>query len=380
MRIFFIEIQQLPAQANTAPFIDFAADLYRGDKGWVPPLRREVQKQLCRRNNPFFEHAEMALFTAWHNGRMVGRCSAQIDHAHLATHQDGTGFFGFFDTIDDPRAAQALIAAAGQWCRARGMQRLRGPFSLCINEEIGVMVEGFDLPSMLLTPYHRPHQGQMAEAAGLSPVKDVLTWDYDCNAPLPARARQAYDAVIALPEVRFRPIDRRHLAREMAIVRAIFNEAWADNWCFVPWSDAELAKAVKEFELVLIDRLAMIAEIDGEPVAIAICLPNLNDAIRDLDGRLGPLSQLKLLWRVKAKNPTSAKLPLMGMRKWVRRNRRYAGLATALCVSIHDGFMELGVRRAELGWTLEDNHLVNAMIRRIGSQPVKRHRVYEMAL
>ena len=368
-----------PGSPDLDAFLRFPHTLYDGDRGWVRPLRGEARRQLDPRKNPFFEHAEAAFFTAWRDGRIVGRCSAQIDHEHLRIHDDGAGFFGFFDTVDDAEVGRRLIAAASDWCAARGMSRMRGPFSLCINEEIGLMVEGFEAPSMILTPYHRPYQAKILAAAGLRPVKDVITWEHDCSLP-PPRAMRAYENIMALPEVTIRPIDKRHLAREMAIVRDIFNEAWQDNWGFVPWTDAELRKAVKDFELILIESLALVAEIEGEPAAIAICIPNLNEAIRDLDGRLGPFGLIKLLWRTKVKPPSSAKLPLLGLRRSVRRHRRYAGLATALCVAIYHGLKKLDIDRAELGWTLEDNHLVNAVIERIGARPVKRHRIFERQL
>ncbi|MFQ5346498.1 MAG: hypothetical protein ACE5ED_01480 [Rhodothalassiaceae bacterium] len=371
--------EHAPGSPELRAFLDFPHQLYKGDPGWIRPLRVEARRQLDPRRNPFFQHAEARFFTAWRAGRIVGRCSAQVDHEHLRIHRDATGFFGFLDTIDDAAVCRRLIDAAGSWCALKGMQRMRGPFSLSINEEIGVMVEGFKAPSMILTPYHRPYQARLLAAAGLRPVKDILTWEHDCSEP-PPRAMRAYRSIMALPEVTIRPIDKRHLAREMAIVCDIFNEAWQDNWGFVPWTDAELKKAVKDFELILIENLALVAEIDGEPVAIAICIPNLNEAIRDLDGRLGPYGLIKLLWRTKVRPPASAKLPLLGLRRSVRRHRRYAGLATALCVAIYHGLKEIRVERAELGWTLEDNHLVNSVIERIGAKPVKRHRIFERPL
>jgi len=374
-----VEIRVHPPGGDVAAFLDMPHTLYAGDPGWTPPLRAEAKKQLNPRKNPFFAHADVALFTAWRNGKPVGRCSAQVDHEHLRVHEDSTGFFGFFDTAEDAKAGEALLDAAGDWCAERGMTRLRGPFSLCINEEIGVMVEGFDEPSMMLTPYHRPYQGSIVEAAGFRPVKDVLTWQHDIDRP-PERAMRAHAAIMDMDEVYLRPVDKRRLADEMRIVRAIFNEAWQENWGFVPWTEAEFKKMVKDFEFILVENLALVAEIDGEPVAICICIPNLNDWIRDMRGRMGPINLAKLLWRSKAQPPVSAKVPLMGMRQKIRRDRRYAGLPTALCVELYKQLRRSGVGRAELGWTLDDNHLINATITRVGGRPVKRHRVYEKAL
>lgn len=364
---------------DVTPFLDFPDRLYAGDRGWAPPLRRESVKRFSATGNPYFDHAEAAIFTARRHGEVVGRCTAQVDHEHLRTHRDATGFFGCLDTIDDARIAADLLDAASDWCRERGMTRIRGPFSLSVNEEIGVMIHGFDEPSVMLTPYHRPCQAGLVEQAGFHGVKEVINWRYRCG-PLPPRAAKARDMTAALEEVRIRPIDKSRLGEDMKIVRDIFNDAWQDNWGFVSWTDSEFARAVEEFRMILDERLAFIAEIDGEPVGMVICLPNLNEAIADFEGRLGPLNLGKLLWRVKVRNPRTAKLPLLGLRKSIQRNRRYAGLATAMCVAVSEGLCRMGVEWAELGWTLDDNHLVNSVISRMGGEAFKRHRIYEKAL
>lgn len=374
-----IEITRLAPGPDVRDFVEFPYRLYSGDAGWAPPLRREEAKRFDPAHNPWFEHAEAVLLTASKDGVVVGRATAHIDHLHLEYHHDGAGFFGCFDVVDDKEVARALLDTAADWCRERGMKTLRGPFSLSINEELGIMVGGHDEPSVMLTPYHRPYAGDLVEAAGFTPVKDIISWNY-VHGPLPPRAVKAYEMTMALPEVRIRSVDKRRLDEEMVIVRDIFNDSWHNNWGYVPWTDAEFAKAVEEFRLILDERLALVAEIDGEPVGIAICLPNINEAIRDFDGRLGPLQLAKLLWRIKVRTPHSAKLPLLGLRQSVQRKRRYAGLATAMCVAISHGLGELGIKRVELGWTLEDNHLINAVITRMGSREWKRHRIYERAL
>ncbi|WP_281300037.1 MULTISPECIES: hypothetical protein [unclassified Iodidimonas] len=374
-----ITIRTVEPGKTLKDFIEFPEALYRGDPGWVSPLRMEVRKRLSPDKNPFFDHADVALFTAWSDGRMVGRCSAQIDHEHLRVYGDETGFFGFFDTVDDPAVAQALLKAAEDWCAARGMRQMRGPYSLGINEEIGVMSEGFDARSVMLTPYHRPYQAGLIEACGFSQVKEIINWRYLCH-DLAPRAQKGYDIIKDLPEVRIRQIDKSRLDDEMAIVRSVFNDAWSDNWGYVPWTDAEFAKAVEEFRMILEPRLALITEVDGVPMGIAICLPNLNEAIAGFDGRLGPINLLKLVWRIKRNHCVTAKLPLMGIRKEIQRKRRYGGLAIAMCVRIAMALDELKFEEVELGWTLEDNFPINAVITRMGATPYKRHRIYQKAL
>ncbi len=371
-----VEIKRHQPGRDLKEFIRVAFEVYRDDPAWVPPLNMEITDRLTPEKNPFFEHAEVALFTAWKDGKAVGRISAQIDHEHLRIHKDNAGFFGFFDTINDQEVASALVAAAENWLAIRGMTLMRGPFSLSINEETGMLVEGFDSPPTIMSPHHRPYQGALAEGAGLEKVKDCYGWKHHV-VPAPPRAQRAWEAISSLPEVRFRSVNPRKLKKEVHDILDVFNDAWQHNWGFVPATDSEAKKMAADLQLILDKELSFFAEIDGQPVAICICLPNLNEVIYDFEGKLGPVTIAKLIWRLKIRRPKSARLMLLGIRTELRGKKRYAPLAMAVIAELVRRGLKQGYAWAELGWTLEDNRLINAAIRSMGSTIYKRYRLFE---
>jgi len=349
------------------------------DPSWVAPLESELKGLLNPKKNPFFAHAEVTLFTAWRDGKLVGRCSAQIDHEHLRCHGDDAGFFGFFETLDDQEAASALIQAAASWVAERGMRVLRGPFNLSINHECGLLVEGFEHPNVVMMPQSRTWQAALAEGAGLTGIKDLLAWRYDVSAELPARATRAWEQIDALPEVKFRSVKRNRMHDELKIVLEIFNDAWRHNWGFVPMTDAEVAKSAADMKLLIDEDMAFFAEVDGRPVAMCVCVPNLNEASRDLKGNItNPLNAIKLLWRLKVSKTRSARLILLGIRTELRGVKRYGALSTALYAELVKRGQAKGYEWAELGWTLEDNQPINLGIRAMRGRVYKRYRLYEM--
>ncbi|HEY6878309.1 MAG TPA: hypothetical protein VI299_09825 [Polyangiales bacterium] len=353
--------------------------LYQGDPGFVMPLFLEQRDRLTPKKNPFFQHAEATLFTAYKDGKLVGRISAQVDREHLATHADSAGFYGFFDTINDERVARALVDAAATWLRVRGMKRMRGPFSLSINEEIGTLIEGQAEPSMLFSPYHRGYQDAVTQAVGLRKVKDLLNWKYRVG-EVPPRALRAYEEVKIMPEVRIRGLRRDRLLEDVRILVDVYNDAWRENWGFVPLTEPEVIKMAEDLKLVLDDNLALVAEVDGKAAAVALAFPNLNEAIYDLHGKLFPLGLPKLLYRLKVKRPKSAMLRVLGIKKEYRNKKRYGGLSTALYVEIAKRGAAAGYQWGELGWTLEDNRPVNLGIKMMGGEVYKRYRMYEKSL
>lgn len=370
-----VEIRQHRPGEDLDDFKQVAFDIYADDPAWIAPLNMEVTERLTPEKNPFFEHAEVALFTAWKDERLVGRISAQIDHEHLRIHEDNAGFFGFFDTIDDQEVATALVEAAERWLVERGMSVMRGPFSLSINEESGLLVEGFDEPPVVMCPHHRAYQGALAEGAGLVKAKDCYGWRYEVGEPAP-RAQRAWEAITALPELKFRTVDTGKLKTQVHDILGVFNDAWQHNWGFVPATDAEAKKMAADLKLMLND-LSFFAEIDGQPVGICICLPNLNEVTRDFGGKLTPLNIGKLVWRLKVREPSSARLMLLGIKTELRGKKRYAPLAMAIIAELIRRGRRMNYEWAELGWTLEDNRLINATIRSIGATIYKRYRIYE---
>ncbi len=374
-----IQIREHRPGRDLEDFLRVPLELYRGDPGFVMPLFMEQKDRLTPGKNPFFEQAEATLFTAYRDGKLAGRISAQIDRQHLARYADGCGFFGFFDTINDARVGKALVDAAASWLKARGMTKMRGPFSLSVNEEVGTMVEGQAEPSMIMMPYHRTYQDEVAVSAGLVKCKDLYAWKYVVG-EIPERALKAHREMKAMPEVKIRTARRAKMLEDVRIVIDIFNDAWSDNFHFVPLTEAELKKTAEDMKLLLDERIAFIAEIDGRPAAMAVSMPNLNEVIGDLDGKLLPFGLPKLIYRLKIKHPKSARLWFLGIKKEYRNKKRYGGLSTALYVEMAQCASAIGYQWGELGWTLEDNRPVNLGIKMMGGEVYKRYRIYERSL
>ena len=360
-------------------FIEFPYRLFASDPAWIPPLRREMRERLDPAKNPFFSHAEAAFFVARKNGQVVGRCSAQVDQEHLKTHNDNTGFFGFLDTVNDQSVCDALLAAARSWLQERGMLAMRGPVSLSMNDEAGVLVSGFDSPPAMMMPHSLPYQSQLIEHSGLHSVKELNAWRYDVGA-IPQRAIDAWNHVRDLQDLRFRSVNMRRLQQDVAFVHEILNDAWSSNWGFVGMTPAELNKLANDLKLIIDPRISFFVEVEGHPVAMCICLPNLNEVIADFDGNLGPINIARLLWRIKVKTPQSARLIVLGIRHAYRKRKRYGALSTAMYVEIAKRAATAGYKWAELGWTLDDNHRINAGITKMGARIYKRYRIYEQQL
>jgi hypothetical protein len=275
--------------------------------------------------------------------------------------------------------ARALLAHAADWLTARGMQRMRGPISLSLNEEAGCLVEGFGSSPMMMMPHHRPYQGDLIEQAGLRKAKDLLAWRYPLQ-DVPQRVQKAHDELSALPEVVTRHVDKSRLAEDVRAVTSVINDAWSHNWGFVPMTEPELAKMTADLKPLIVPELTFITEIAGEPAAVGLALPNVNEAIRDLGGKLSPVGVLKLLWRLKVRRPQTARVVFLGIRPIFRRKRRYAGLAAYLHARLNQAGRAAGIDWAELSYTLEDNARVNTMIRAMGGDAYRRYRIYERAL
>ncbi|NLY93012.1 MAG: hypothetical protein GXY23_03195 [Myxococcales bacterium] len=374
-----IEIRTHRPGQRIDDFLNLHYELFRGDPAFIAPLEMELRDRLTPGKNPFFEHAEAVYFTAWKNGRCVGRISAQIDHEHLRIHKDRTGFFGFFDTIDDQEVASALLTAAESWLRDRGMQRVRGPFSLSINEECGMLVDGFEHPPVVMMPHGLRHQPKLVEGAGYQKAQDLYAWKYVVEPP-PERAMKAHAQITSMPEIRFRPITLKSVKKDVPILLDIFNDAWSENWGFVPLTQAEAKKMANDLLLLLDERIAFIVELHGRPVAVCLTLPNLNEAARDLGGKLLPFGIFKLLYRLKVQKVKSARLLILGIRKELRGVKKYGGLSAAMYTELYLRGSKAGYEFCELGWTLESNRPINLGIKMMGGKIYKTYRIYEKEL
>ncbi len=359
-------------------FIELPWRIYAGDPNWVPPLLRLQRELLSPRHNPFYQHAEVQLFLARRAERVVGRISAQVDGEHNRYHNERTGFFGFLECENDLAVASSLLGAAERWLCERALDRVRGPLSFSINGEVGLLVEGFDSPPQILMPYNPSYYAELLRRCGYAKAQDLYAWRWNSQ-PVPEGPARMVAELRQRPEVRVRRADLRHFETEVRTILDLYNDAWSENWGFVPATEAEAERMAHDLRLIIDPQIVPFVEIDGEVAGVALALPNLNEAIHDLNGRLFPFGLIKLLWRLKVRRPKSGRLLLLGIRKEFR-SRRYAGLAYLLCDEIYRGAAARGYEWAEFSWTLEHNKLINAMITKIGCRRYKTYRIYEKML
>jgi hypothetical protein len=373
-----VRISAVADRAALDDFIRVPFRVFASDPAWIPPLVLERRMHLSPKANPYFRHARWQAFVAWRGATPVGRISAQVDALHLERYADATGFFGMLDAEDRPETFAALFAAAEQWLREQGMRRARGPFSLSINEETGLLIEGFDTPPVFMMGHARPYYAAHVEALGYRKAVDTLAYLISADfAPSPVMARLA---AAAGNRVRVRPLDRKRFAAEIALLRDIFNDAWSENWGFVPFTEAEFHELGNNLRFLVDPGLIRIAEVDGEAAAFMVVIPNINEAIRGLGGRLAPLGWAKLLWRLKVRHPTTARVPLMGVRRKYQRTRLGPALAFLVIAGAQPRTLALGVKEVELSWILEDNAGMRSIIESIGGHAYKRYRIYERLL
>lgn len=372
-----LEVVERPAASDA--FLRLPWSIYRGDPAWIPPLLLERREHLDPRKNPFFENAEARFWLARRDGRPVGRISAQVNRAYLARYADATGHFGMLEAEDDPEAFAALLEAAEGWLRAQGMRRAMGPFNLSINEDCGLLVEGFEHPPSMLMGHARPYYARRLEALGYRKAKDLICYHYEADRPPPVLPRLLRKAETT-PDLVIRPLDLRRYEAELAAIMDVFNDAWSENWGFVPMSQAELRQMAKALKPIVRPQTIAIAELAGRAVAMSVGLPNVNEAIADLDGRLLPFGWAKLLWRLKVRTPKSSRVPLMGVRREFHGTMLGAALAVAVSDRMRQGQRALGVETGELSWILEDNVAMRRMIGDFGGVAYKTFRIYEKAL
>jgi hypothetical protein len=374
-----VRVDAVQAGRGKRDFLRVPQTVYAGNPHWVPPLLLERRLHLSRRN-PIFQHAEVQLFVAYRDGRPVGRVSAQIDRLHLERYRDQTGFFGMLEAIDDPDVFAALLAAAEEWLARRGMQRIRGPFSLSINDEVGTLIDGFDTPPMFMMPHGHPYYDVRLQEQGYVKAKDVVAYILGIGAERPAIMEATLRRVSTTGRIHVRPLEMSRLREDVALIGDIFNDAWENNWSYVPFTREELEDFGSNLKLFVPPELVQIADVDGEPAAMIVVVPNLNESIRDLGGRLLPLGWWKLLRRVRWSSPSTARVPLMGIRQRHQRSSLGMALVFRLLEAVRAPLLDRRVSRIELSWTLEDNRGMRHIKERIGAEVYKTYRIYDKPL
>ena len=375
-----ISIRPVASRADRNVFVDFAWEVYRDDPSWIPPLKDEVQGLLSPKKNPWFEHAKAELFLAERDGKTVGRISAQVDDLVLEQMGAGTGQWGMFEALD-AEAASKLIATAEDWLRSQGMTRALGPFSLSIWDEPGLEIEGFDEPPTVMMAHHRPDYEAWVESAGYRKAKDLLTYEVDIT----TWEDPTINRLIAMGEknsrIRIRQVDKSRFDEEARIILNLLNDAWSSNWGYVPLTESEIAYAGKKLKPIIYEELVRVAEYDGEPVAFMITIPDMNELIKDLNGRLFPFNWAKLLWRLRNPRTQRARVPLMGVAKKLHGSRLASQLAFMLIeFTRRDAVGTYGIKTGEFGWILEDNKGMLSIAELPGARVNHRFRIYEKAL
>jgi hypothetical protein len=373
------QIRKVLTRADRKAFVEIAYRLNRDDPNWVPPLKDEVRGLITPGKNPWFEHAEAALFLAVRDGRPVGRISAQVDQLVLEHMAPGLGQWGMLEA-EDEEAAHALLGAAEDWLRGKGMNRSMGPFSLSIWDEPGLLVKGHDHPPMVMMGHHLPSYEGWVEDAGYKGVKDLYTYDLPTG-PFPPLVQRIVAAGEKNPKIRIRNVDKKRFDEEAALILSILNDAWSDNWGFIPLTDSEIAYAGKKLKPIVLEDMIQVAEYEGEPVAFMMSLPDINPFIMDLKGELFPFGFVKLLWRLNRMRAKGGRVPLMGVLKRLQASRLASQIAFMMIEKIRRaGVSHYGMERAEVGWILDDNGPMISIAKAIESKVNRVYRIYEKPL
>ncbi len=375
-----IEIRQVATKADQLAFLRVPFTVFADDKNWVPQLFHERLEHLDPKKNPFFDHAEAAFWVALRDGEPVGRISAQICSIHQKRYPGKIGQFGFLDALDEEEIFDQLLATASDWLQQRGMKHIQGPFSLSINDEVGLLVDGFNTPPSLMMGHALPYYAGHLERLGFTKAKDIFAYDYSFVTSDFSRADALIKRIEKTPGLSVRPIDKKNLDHDLAIIIDIFTDAWKDNWGYVPMTQAEIDALGKNLKMLVKEGYVAIASLDGEPQAMAITLPNLNDAIGDLNGRLLPFGWLKIIWRIILKPPKSVRLLLMGVCKKHQNTTKGAALAFIMISALRQYHHGRGTQRCEMSWVLEDNTAMRHMLEAMGAKAYKTYRIYERAL
>ncbi|MDX1393679.1 MAG: N-acetyltransferase [Gemmatimonadota bacterium] len=355
-------------------FIDFPWEIYRDDPHWVPPLKRDMRVAFDREKHPFHRHSEAQPFLALRDDRVVGRICAIRNRRHEEFHDEPVGFFGFFESLDDPGVAAALFDAVRVWLRERGLEVMRGPTSFSTNEVSGLLVDGEAGPPFVMMAHNPPYYAELIEGYGFEKAKDLWAWAMDNEEPT---YLERAERIVSRrnPGITVRTLDRSRYDEELERVRAVYNEAWEKNWGFVPMSDAEIDFMADELKLVIEPRLALFMEDDeGETIGFGLALPDFNQVLRHLDGRLFPLGLFKAL-RLRRKIDRM-RVIILG----VVPKHRGKGLDALLYVKLFREAADVGVTWGEMSWILEDNHAMNAAIQRFGARLFRTYRIYDIAI
>lgn len=376
-----VEIRLVDGSKDRTAFIRTGSVPYEDDPAYVTPLEFEIRQRLDPGANPTLKNAPHQLWIACKDGKPAGRISAMVNPLHLAQHKDETAHFGFLEAIDDPEVFSALLTVAEDWARARGMKKLAGPFNFSVNEETGMLVDGFDTPPFVMMPHGRPYYKDRIEALGYTKAHDMhaLDWDNKLNF-IPEKRKHFVEKTLDSPKVSIRNLDMNDFTGDIRRLVEIYNDAWSDNWGFIPFTEDQVRHMASELRPIISKHNVVFCYYEGEPAAFALALPNINEAIRDMNGKLLPFNWAKLIWRLKVRGLSTARMPLMGIRKKLQRRPIGAAFAYKMIEMTNTENMKRGLVYSETSWILESNKGMLSMLVDMGCRIYKTYRIYEKPL
>jgi len=372
-----IDVIEVESSKLLNTFITLPFKLYKDEPNWVPPLISERKEFFNKKKNPFFRGAKTKLFVAVRDNEPVGRIATCINYNHNEFHEENVGFFGFFDCIDDFDVARKLLKVAMITLKSEGMDKMRGPANFSTNHEVGFLVEGFDSPPVVMNPYNPPYLPRLAEKFGLKKVMDLYAYMMTDEKPMPERHVRVVNRLKERNRIKIRPVDFSHFDDEIKLINHIYNNAWSKNWGFVPMPDDEFVHMAKDLKQVADPDMILIAEVDGEPAAFSMALPDINKVLIKLNGRLFPTGIFKLIWNMKIRRKIDGvRVMTMG----VVHKYRKRGIDNILYVETYNRGVPKGYKWAELSWILETNELMCRAAESLGATLYKKYRMVEMPI
>lgn len=367
-------ISAVQSKTDWKQFVMFPYHLYRRNPFWVPPLISDQKKLLNFDRNPFFSHASGCFFLARSGKRIVGRIAALVDDLHNEIHHEKTGFFGFFAVENDYETAAALLDAAKNWVRARGMKQFRGPVNPSQNEDCGLLIDAFDSPPVIMMPYNPEYLVRFMDRYGLKKAVDLFAYLLDGTKPQPPKLVRVAESVAKKPGVVIRPIDMKRFFEEARMIWQVYNTAWAGNYGFVPMTEEEFSSLANHLKQVVVPDLALMAEIHGKPAGFSLSIPDVNQALIRLNGRLLPFGILKLLYY--SRKIDKLRIIILGVLPEYRRT----GVDALLYGHTWKNAVSRGYIKGEMSWILENNTMMNRSARMLGGKVYKTYRIYEMKI
>jgi hypothetical protein len=352
-------------------FIKFPWRIYRADPAWVPPLISEMKKLLSPQKNPFWNHAEAAYFLAYKDDRPAGRIAAIVNHRHNEFHKEKCGFFGFFESTNDPEVSGELYATAEKWLSKKGMEIMRGPANPSSNDDWGFLLEGYNEPPTVMMPYNPAYYHDLAKAAGLKKVKDLYSFFMEEATGIPEKAVRVAEIARRKTGVTIRPINMKNLDTELEFIKQVYNSAWELNWGFVPMTDEEIEHLAADLKKIAIPDIILMAEVDGRPAGVSVAIPNINQVLHKMNGRLFPFGWLRFLLGFRKIN--RVRVIITGVVKEFRKR----GIDAIFYVDTFNKGTKMGFNEGEFGWTLEDNDIINHSLEMLGARLYRRYRLYQ---